>query len=563
MASAASSARTALQGPDGPRAGELGPACDEPPVDRALRRAASCATAARPDTVGDHSQEATLPKTSAGLWAGLLQRARAATPAQADLRIGLASLLCAALLYGCALPPPGSPHPAPLERHGLGLTGAAVRPSVDTWWESFHDRQLDRLVRLGLADNPSLAQAQARVAAALAESEAAQSQRLPDVNGALSASYQRAPASYVVPPPYAAHTFWVGQGGAVLKWDLDLFGRQAAAVRSARALAQSARLDAADAQQLLAGAIVHTYIELYREHALADIAQRSEEQRAAIVNITRRRVAAGLDTQLELRQAQGQVPQARVLRQQADAAADLAVHQLASLAGQGALAYASIAPPTLGVAAALPVPADLPINLLARRPDVLAARAAVAAADAQRQSDRAAFYPTVNLQALAGVAAFGLGDLFRASAAGGGGGPAISLPLFDGGRLRAQYRGSVARLDAAIDRYNATVLRAVRQTADQLTQLRALAGELSDQQQTLEEDEAAYRLAAERYAAGLSGYLSVLNAETQVLAARQGVIDIQSARASTRVALLLAVGGSFDPARTPAGPRHASPSTTF
>jgi outer membrane protein TolC len=121
------------------------------------------------------------------------------------------------------------------------------------------------------------------------------------------------------------------------------------------------------------------------------------------------------------------------------------------------------------------------------------------------------------------------------------------LPIFDGGRLRAQYRGSEAGLDGAIAGYNDTVLHAVQQTADQITRLDALARERIDQQQTLDANEAAYRLAEERYRAGLASYLSVLNAETQVLAARQAMVDILANQAVARVNLLLAVGGSFDP----------------
>jgi outer membrane protein TolC len=155
-----------------------------------------------------------------------------------------------------------------------------------------------------------------------------------------------------------------------------------------------------------------------------------------------------------------------------------------------------------------------------------------------------------------------MNNLVQWSARQYGAGPLISLPLFDGGRLRAEYRGSEAQLDAAIAGYNNTVLRAVQQTADQITSLDALAREQLDQQRTLEANEAAYKLAEERYQAGLASYLSVLNAETQVLIARQSMVDILTGQAVARVTLLLAVGGSFDPrasgaladAREPASP---------
>jgi NodT family efflux transporter outer membrane factor (OMF) lipoprotein len=455
-------------------------------------------------------------------------------------------LLLSVLLVGCVLPPKQSTHPDTLQDTRLGLSGAAVEPVPDSWWKSFNDPQLEALIRTGLKDSPSLAEARARVANALARSQIAEAKRLPSANLDASALYQRAPENYLIPPPLAGHTFWMGQAGATLSWDLDFWGQQANAVHRAQALTQSAALDVENARLMLGTAIAQAYVELYRENALADIAERSAAQRENIVAITRRRVAVGVDTQLELRQAEGQLPQAHVARDQAQAAADLAVHELAALSGQGADAYASIHRPVLNLDAALPLPTALPINLLARRPDVLSARLSIEAADSQRLSDRAAFYPDINLKALAGIGAFGLNNLVQWSARGYGAGPLISLPLFDGGRLRAQYKSSEAQLDAAIAGYNDTVLRAVQQTADQLTRIDALTRERVEQQQTLEANEAAYKLAEERYRAGLASYLSVLNAETQVLTARQSMVDIIANQAVARVTLLLAVGGSFD-----------------
>jgi NodT family efflux transporter outer membrane factor (OMF) lipoprotein len=458
-----------------------------------------------------------------------------------------ALLLVSTLAFaGCVLPPKEAPHPSELANDDVGLTGTAVEPAGDGWWESFKDPQLDQLIRLGLENSPTLAEAKARVSAALAQTQSAQAALLPTASLDASALYQRAPQNYLIPPPLAGHTFWMGQAGASLGWDLDFWGRQADAVQRARNLAQSASFDQDNARLMLAGAIAQAYVELYRDHALADIAERSESQRQNIVDITRRRVSAGLDTQLEIREAEGQLPQARVARVQAQAAAELAVHELATLTGRGATAYSAIQRPVLQIDAVLPVPKDLPINLLARRPDVLSARSLVTAADAERRAAKAAFYPDVSLRALAGIGAFGLNNLVQWNARGYGAGPLISLPLFDGGRLKAQYRGSEAQLDSAIADYNDTVLHAVQQTSDQITRLDALAREQLDQQQTLEATEAAYKLAEERYRAGLASYLSVLNAETQVLGSRQSMVDILASQAVARVTLLLAVGGSFD-----------------
>jgi len=233
-------------------------------------------------------------------------------------------LLLSILLAGCVLPPKESSHPTALNNTRVGLTGATVEPTPDGWWQSFDDPQLDSLIRLGLKDSPNLAQAQARVADALARSQIAQSKRLPSANLDASAFYQRAPENFAIPPPLAGHSFWEGQAGASLSWDLDFFGKQANAVHSAQALSHSAEMDVENAKLLLGTAIAQSYVELYRENALADIAERSAAQRENIVAITRRRVAAGVDTRLELRQAEGQLPQAHVARDQAQAAADLA-----------------------------------------------------------------------------------------------------------------------------------------------------------------------------------------------------------------------------------------------
>jgi NodT family efflux transporter outer membrane factor (OMF) lipoprotein len=452
-----------------------------------------------------------------------------------------------ALLAGCVLPPKDSPRERAIDARQLGLTAAAVTPANEGWWHALDDAQLDALIEKAFAANPSLAQASAQLRAALAQIDAAHAGLLPRASFSGSALRQRAPDNYIIPPPLAGGDFWMAQIGASLSWDLDFWGRQADAVSQARALAQAADFERDNARLLLAAALVQTYVGLYRADALADIAQQAQSQRQHILELTRQRVAAGLDTRLELREAESELPQARVERAQAQAQAELAVHALAMIAGQAADGYAAIGRPQLNLDAVLPLPAQLPINLLARRPDVLAARLRIEAADAQRRATRAAFYPDVSLRALAGVAAFGLNDLFEAGARGYGAGPVVSLPLFDAGKLRAQYQGREAALDGAVAVYNDTVLRAVQQSSDQLTRIDALSRERTDQESTLVAAEDGYRIAEERYRAGLAGYLSVLSAETQVLNARRQSIQIIADLAVARVSLLLELGGSFDP----------------
>jgi len=236
-----------------------------------------------------------------------------------------------------------------------------------------------------------------------------------------------------------------------------------------------------------------------------------------------------------------------VERSQAETAAELAKHELVALAGEGANAYGSVTRPALKLDAVFTLPAELPVDLLARRPDVLAARLRVDAADSAKVAAKAAFYPQINLSAFAGFGSIGLSNLFDSGSRMYGIGPTINLPIFRAGRLAAEYRGSNAALDAAIAAYNDTVLNAVRQTADQLTNINALQHQLDEEQQRLDAAEDAYRLVEKRYRAGLASYLAVLTAETQVLDARRQHVDLVAALVNARVALVVALGGSFTP----------------
>jgi outer membrane protein TolC len=177
---------------------------------------------------------------------------------------------------------------------------------------------------------------------------------------------------------------------------------------------------------------------------------------------------------------------------------------------------------------------------------VLAARDRIEGAQAGQAAAKAAFYPDINLIAFAGTSAVGLGNLFKANSAVYGAGPAIHLPLFDAGRLRAEYRGAAAGIDDAVAAYNQSVLQAVRETSDQLSLVEAFNAQIVQQQQSLDDAEVAYQLAAERYQAGLSDYLTVLTTETAVLSAQREHIGLISDQAIARVNLLLVVGGSFD-----------------
>jgi NodT family efflux transporter outer membrane factor (OMF) lipoprotein len=356
---------------------------------------------------------------------------------------------------------------------------------------------------------------------------------------------ERLSKDYIIPPPYGGTTRWVGTLQANLSYSLDLFGKEQDQIDRAQASANAAALDAEAARLLLAGSVTQSYIALSRAWALCDVADEAVRQREGVLKLSTGRMQAGLDTPASQHQAEALLAIAREDLVRAKAVRDIAVHQIAALIGRGADAY-DIARPK-PAAEALTLPTTLPADLLARRADIAAAEARIDAAFQGREVARKAFYPDINLLGLAGWAAIGLGPMFSASALQYGGGAAIHLPIFDAGKLRADYAGATAGLDEAVANYNETVVAAVRQAADAVTQLRAVEGQAEQQRAALAAAEASFDLAQRRYRSGLNPQQNVLDAQSILIQARRQYAALSSDEASARVALVMAVGGGFTP----------------
>ncbi|MDB5735272.1 MAG: transporter [Alphaproteobacteria bacterium] len=458
-------------------------------------------------------------------------------------------LTCAAmlLLSGCVSAPPTTPQVAQTTDSSLGL-GPAPAPRFDqAWWKAFNDPQADRLVAQALDKNPSLQSALARIRAAQAELSTARALDYPQVS--LDAQEQRELLSnrYGLLPPLGGSWQWVGDAQAHLNWSLDFWGKQAALIDKARSTAEAASLDAAAARLALAGMFAQTYIALSLAYQNLDIAKLTVTERQTILDLTQSRVTSGLENEASLEQARALLALAKIEVRRAETARDLAVHAIAALVGEGAAAYPAITRPAATLETALPLPDALPADLLSRRPDVLAARARISAAMRGRDAAHADFYPNINLVAAIGFQAIGLSSLLSADALTMGVGPALHLPIFDAGRLRAQYARATADLDSAVADYNGAVVTAVRQTADALTQVASLSDQRLEQQKALDSASRALKLAEERYRLGLSGQIPMLTAESTLLTARQQMAALMAEAMAQRVTLLLSLGGGFDP----------------
>jgi NodT family efflux transporter outer membrane factor (OMF) lipoprotein len=252
-----------------------------------------------------------------------------------------------------------------------------------------------------------------------------------------------------------------------------------------------------------------------------------------------------LGNQIEVRTAETLLAEAEQAKVRAERQRDLLIHALAALAGRGADFYPSITPPTLALDAPPSVPEVLPADLLGRRPDLLAAEARIDAAVAGRKVARAEFMPDINLQAVAGFAAIGLGNVFTSGAGTYSAGAAIHLPIFEAGKLRAQYRAATADLDVAVADYNESVLQAVRETTDALTGIKASDADLAQQKLVVAGLRDTVRLDGVRVSTGLASKLDAIDSGFRLLEAEQALVDLQADSFVRRVQLVAALGGGF------------------
>ena len=341
---------------------------------------------------------------------------------------------------------------------GLGQSDDAW-PATE-WWTSYGDPQLNKLIEHALANNPNLAAAQARIARAQASADLSHTAASPQVNGSVDLSYGRQSENYLVPrPPIGTGGEYVSQGQAAVSFglDLDLWGRNAALIRAADAQLQSAVYEREATRLALTTSIARAYTQLSAQYDVQDVLSATLEQRRSIRRLIDQRVKNGLDTQVEVRQAETNEAGLRIEIEQLATSIKVTRLQLAALAGNMPSAAAGISRPKMTFAE-FRLPIALPMDLLSRRPELAAQRARIEAAYGEADAAKAQFYPNINLNGLIGFQAIGLGNLLSAGSLTNSVGPAIHLPIFDAGRLRANYKGKASDIDAAIAQYNLSVL---------------------------------------------------------------------------------------------------------
>jgi NodT family efflux transporter outer membrane factor (OMF) lipoprotein len=402
------------------------------------------------------------------------------------------------------------------------------------------------LIREGLADATDLRVAQARYAAAAAAAGESKAALLPSLNASGSVGLAKQSYNYLFPAAFAPKGWrQSGEGSLSLDWQIDFWGKNRASLAAARADQRSAGAEAAQARLTVSTGIAAAYADLADLYAQYDAATDALRVRTQTLALMTQRQSQGLENEGAVARERSKLATAQGDLASLDEQLMLARHRIAALMGAGPDRGLTIARPTVTALASAGLPGDIPAQLLGRRPDVVAARATAEAAADRIRVAKAAFYPNINLSGLIGLQSLGLSNLFKSGSDYGSVGPAINLPIFDGGKLKARKHSAEANYDEAVAQYDATLVQALHDIADAVTSRSQLTQRLVAAQAARDAARAAWDVSNNRYRGGLATALDVLDAEDTLITARRTEAALQSRAFTLDVSLVRALGGGF------------------
>ena len=460
---------------------------------------------------------------------------------------GLQLAVLVAALSGCAMLGPDFERPEVQlpERYPEAVKAEDVEAAVPArWWQLYQDAKLDELVDSGLVRNTDLRIASARIEEAAAVLREAQAVLLPLVEGRADAERARSSrrTGAARSGPSVRNDFAISAGTS---FELDFWGRLRRLREAAGADLLATRYGRDAVVQSLVAAITQAYFTVRSLDAQLVVSRESLTAAEDSVEIARARAKAGLVSDLDVYQAEGNRAQiaAQIKELQRQRAA--AVHQLGVLTGIPDL---TLEPGDLRNLPAPPLPpAGLPSTLLERRPDIRQAEASFAAANAEIGVARAAQFPTFSLTASLGLQSAELGDLLTAGARIWSFGLGVVGPIFDAGRYAARTEQAEARARQAAIAYERTVLDAFREVSDALSNVRLAAEAEQDYAARVEQARNTLELATMRYEAGYSAYLEVLDAQRTLNEAQLALVRNRQAFLNFTVDLMSALGGGWVP----------------
>jgi multidrug efflux system outer membrane protein len=459
------------------------------------------------------------------------------------------TLVATAALAACTTL--GPTYQAPAANAPAAYRSAASTSGVELqrdWWLMFNDAQLNALEAQALQASPTLAAAAARVERARAVFGATKADELPRLDVGASVTNLRTSAKSVTTPVLGgqAIVFDGTQTGiqANLGWEIDLWGRVKRQAEASQAQLDASTLDAAAARVALTADVAAAY---WQWRALADEAtalQRLRDSRANAFKVAQTRFDAGSSTTQDLERVRAELASADADVADLPRRQALVLNQLAALTGQGSADLKLQASP---LATPPAIRAGLPSELLQRRPDLAQSLAQLHAATAQVGVAEAAFYPSIRLTGSFGYQSKELGDLISAPARLYNVGPSISLPIFEGGKNKANLAGAKAQVDESLAAFRGRMLQALREVDDALAELQGRTAVVDAQNQTLASAGQALTVAKSRYDKGAVSYLDVTEAERTPLATERALAQLRGAQWAATAQLVKALGGGWMP----------------
>jgi NodT family efflux transporter outer membrane factor (OMF) lipoprotein len=450
-----------------------------------------------------------------------------------------ACLIAVLLLTACAPLPPASTRllekqPSEFATSST-FTAAVVQWPTMNWWNSYRDAQLDQLIEEGLRGSPNLAIAQARLNRAQAYTQVAGAPLQPQINATAAAGTQRLSYNYLTPDTTVLRGWnQVAQAALSMNWEI-----------AATSELQASEAEHAQAVLVLTTALTASYAELARLFAQQATSQRAVEIRTRTSTLFRERFNHGLETLASVREADSKRAQAKTELLLIAEQIDLQRNRIAALLGAGPDRGRLISAPKAAPSMKSGLPENLTIDLLGRRPDIVAARLQTQALSSRIDQRQADFYPNINLVAFIGVQSLGLDRLSQGGSQFGAAGPAISLPIFTGGRLQGELRAAQATYDESVAIYNRTLTAALQEVADAITSIKALTGQLEQAELGLVAAREAFTMITGRYRGGLANYIEVLIAEDIMLTSLRSVTELRARRLLLDVLLIRALGGGY------------------
>jgi NodT family efflux transporter outer membrane factor (OMF) lipoprotein len=417
----------------------------------------------------------------------------------------------------------------------------------EDWWLTYNDSQLNKLIEEALNDSPNIVLAQARLKQADAFTQITKSADLPQVSANAKITEEKLSYNYLTPTSSTPQG-WNDYGLLTLNfsWEIDFWGKNRAAIAASISQVEAMKAELAQTRLTLSTAIASEYAQMARMFSDRDELNQYLEVQNKLYTLLNQRFEIGLENKAIVKEVKTALSKTQGEILSIDEQISLEKNKIAALLGAGPDRGLEITKPSIDFAKTdFALPTQIAVDLLGRRPDIMVARMQVEAQNYLIEEKKAEFYPNVNLSSFIGFQSLGLNVLSNKDSYIGSVGPAISLPIFNAGRLQSELRSNVSKYDESVANYNKTITQALKEVADAGISQKSLTKQILKSQEALSASQEAFDIKSKRYQGGVSNYLEVLYAQENLINVNRNLINQKSRALTLDIALKYALGGGY------------------